>query len=226
LENITLTRGNGLEEGTGIYVSAGTLILKKGAVVTGNGDGSKKSPGKTKRGGGVFVAKIASFELDGGEISNNWTGADTLDGGGGGIYIEGTAYFRSGLISNNYSFNDGGGVVVGGDRTVGGGWTGELYMYNGTEVSDNEAADDGGGIKVDYKGRFHMHGGKIVQNTCAHYGGGLRLEAGTVDIRTGSLISGSDRSDQNRAGWGGHAYCRLGPQKHDSTITYAFSDSF
>jgi hypothetical protein len=80
-----------------------------------------------------------------------------------------------------------------------------------------------------------------VNNKAIHFGGGLRLESGTVDVRTGVLISGSDRSDANLGSvqwdknlskwkvvgtyYGGHAYCRYGPKKYDATINFAFIDS-
>jgi hypothetical protein len=219
LRNITLRNGNGQAQGTGIYIESGTLTLKQGGAVTENGHKS------TRQGGGVFVNRGATFVLDGGIISHNWTGTDTLNGGGGGVYINGTASFKSGIIANNWSCNDGGGVVVGGEK-VKGRWSGVLYMYAGTEVSNNEAKDDGGGIKVDYEGRFYMYGGAVKNNTCAHYGGGLRLESGSIYIYDGVLITGKDRADANIAGSGGHAYTRYGPKKHDYTITNAFTDSY
>jgi hypothetical protein len=69
-----------------------------------------------------------------------------------------------------------------------------------------------------------MYGGRIVKNQCAHYGGGLRLEKGTVDVRAGVLIAGSGHTEANYAGSGGHAYCRYGPKPYNPTITFAFTD--
>jgi hypothetical protein len=211
LNNITLTGGNGQEEGAGIWVDSGTLTLGPEAWVKNNGDS------KTGRGGGVLVNTGAIFNLEGGVITINKTGKDTLNGGGGGLFVYGTAYLKSGFITWNESYNDGGGVIVGG---------GTVYMSGGT-VESNYANDDGGGIGVDYGGTFIMYGGIIKSNTSKHYGGGLRLEKGYVEVKSGAIVAGQERNDKNYAGSNGHAYARYGGSSSSDrnyTVEAGFTD--
>lgn len=212
LENITLTGGNGQEAGAGIWIDSGSLTLGPYAWVKENGDTT------TTRGGGIVVQPGATFNLEGGVITLNKTGKDALNGGGGGLFVKGTAYLKSGYITYNKSYNDGGGVIVGG---------GTVYMSGGT-VEHNYAGDDGGGIGVDYNGTFIMTGGTIIFNRCEHYGGGLRLEDGSVEVKSGAIVAGTDRSDSNHAGSYGHAYARYGGSNssdRNDTVESGFKDS-
>jgi hypothetical protein len=224
LENITLTEGRGQLEGAGVYVNKGTLTLGEGAKVTGNGDVNNNSTAKTKRGGGVYVNYGATLKMEGGEISNNRAGANYyLYGGGGGLFVYGTARLNRGVIANNYSRNDGGGVLVGGDDTYKNKSAyATVYMENGMEVYGNESGDDGGGIGVDYNGRFYMNGGIIHSNKSGWNGGGLRLEYGYVEIDFDATITGQDRtSDGNRHGTGklGHAFSKYSGTNNNNTIS-------
>jgi hypothetical protein len=226
LENITIMGGNGQTYGAGVYVNMGTLTLKDGAKVTRNGDG------KTERGGGIFVNFGADLNMEGGEISENNTGKDSLWGGGGGLFVYGTANLKRGIITGNYSYNDGGGVLVGGPNAKVTGRYGLVHMYDGIEVSGNQANDDGGGIGVDYDGHFYMHGGVIHSNKSKHNGGGLRLEYGYVKVYPGALITGKDRSDGNAhtatSGYYGHAFAKYGVPTatyYDTTVSSGFEES-
>jgi hypothetical protein len=218
LENITLTGGNGQVAGTGIWVDSGTLTLKTGAVVTDNGSTT------TTRGGGVLVNYGATLNLEGGTISKNWTGKDHTWGGGGGLFVYGTANLISGLITGNSSENDGGGVIVGGPETKGTGKYGVVNMYKDMVVSFNNAKDEGGGIGVDYGGKFYMYGGSIISNTSKNTGGGLRLEHGYVEVYSGVLIAGQYHASANKAS-DGYAYAKVLSTRINPTIEYAFTDS-
>jgi hypothetical protein len=237
LENITLTGGKGQKYGAGVYIDMGTLTLGEGAKVTGNGDVNiRNGTGKTERGGGVYVNEGAVFKLDGGEISGNWTGLGTDYAGGGGLFVngttanKGTADLIRGIISDNFSNNDGGGVSVN---------YGIVNMYEGASIHNNNSKDDGGGIVVDRKSKFTMYGGRITSNTSFHHGGGVRLESGTVYIAEGALVAGDDHSDRNWAGtdrynnynhdatYKGHAYRRIsGTTKNKTLDVLPFTETY
>jgi hypothetical protein len=185
LKDITLTGGSNVGFGAGIYIKTkgATVTLGEGAIITRNGDVDKKSGGKTTRGAGVCVDNGAVFILDGGEISDNWQSAGSASYfGGGGLAVKdnsSTAYLINGKITGNYAYIDGGGVVVSGSSNSDANRA-RVYMYDGVEISGNEAGDDGGGVEIDYYAEFHLYGGKIIGNYAKSQGGGVRLECGRV----------------------------------------------
>jgi hypothetical protein len=142
LEDINITggtRGDKDKHGAGLNIKGttasknpgeGVIVTFKGSgKITRNGDSevNRYGSGIINRGAGVYVDYFATFILDGGTISENWQGgADSGEGGGGGIYAGerdsggrgGTVILKSGFIRNNYTYNDGGGVSMNGSKSA------------------------------------------------------------------------------------------------------------
>lgn len=144
--------------------------------------------------GAVMVQSGATFEMNGGSISNN-TG---VDGGGVYVYSESTAteedisnfVMNGGVISENVSKN-GGGVYL-------------LYstftMNAGSEIHDNESGGNGGGVCIWDGGMFMMVGGEISLNR-SPYGGGVYLRdnnKSTFKITGGAVYGANDFAKRNK----------------------------
>ena len=83
----------------------------------------------------------------------------------------------------------GGGKIIGGNATRGGGINiGDncVVTLEGGTITDNKASDQGGGVYVYGKGTFNMTGGVIEKNTASNQGGGI-YNAGTVTANGGTL---------------------------------------
>ncbi len=180
-DNTTEVYSNGEGNGGGVYVSGGTFNLYNGGSITNN---KAINYVGQNRGGGVHVGsydKAGTFNLYGGEISNN----EAEDGGGVYVY-DGTFTMRGGKITGNTATSLGGGVCV---------YNGTFTMSDG-EISGNNEASSGGGVSVDI-GTFNMSGGKITGNTATKYGGGVHMTSGTY----GTLnVSGTAVIKDNQKG--------------------------
>ena len=179
-DNTTEVYGNGEGNGGGVYVSGGTFNLYNGGSITNN---KAINYVGQNRGGGVHVGsydKAGTFNLYGGEISNN----EAEDGGGVYVY-DGTFTMRGGKITGNTATSLGGGVCV---------YNGTFTMSDGEISGNNEASS--GGVSVDI-GTFNMSGGKITGNTATKYGGGVHMTRGTY----GTLnVSGTAVIKDNQKG--------------------------
>ena len=142
-----ITGGNA-ENGGGIYVDVGTLIMNGGTIY-----GNKA----TSNGGGVYVNgernSIASFTMKGGAIEGNTATVD-----GGGVYANQTFLMEGGTISGN--------TADGKDNGDG------VYTKSGaSSMSGGEiTGHDGVGIYIG-GGSFAMTGGKITGNGTGIYVG-------------------------------------------------------
>ncbi|MDR1420743.1 MAG: carboxypeptidase-like regulatory domain-containing protein [Treponema sp.] len=195
-------------KGIGAAIIGGNFTMNAGAKITGM---QKKTNGVS---GGVQISRsnnghgpLATFTMEGGEISNNFS-----DIGGGGVTIMGTSTFimKGGTISNNTASSWGGGVWVNG---------GTFLLQNGT-ISNNTvdtgrfASGDclGGGVCYtgygEVPGSFTMEGGTISGNTLnihsdkigpfTEEGAGVAVNLTNVDVsvsysftKTGGTIYGS-----------------------------------
>ncbi|MCL2547306.1 MAG: InlB B-repeat-containing protein [Oscillospiraceae bacterium] len=120
--------------------------------------------------GGVHVANTALFTMMNGELRNNSANLN-----GGGVHIAGPAnggrfIMEGGRINGNTAHgtgvsNGGGGVSI---------LIGEFTMHGG-EISNNNAARDGGGVwrGTDDRAYFVMYNGNISDNTAEDDGGGI-----------------------------------------------------
>jgi uncharacterized repeat protein (TIGR02543 family) len=172
-----------VETGITVYgestAAKGTLEMKAGSSVTGNGDA------------GVCIEGTGVFTMSGGVLSGNTadrgcvriegTGVFTMDGGtisdninvvigGVGIWGAGAIFtINAGIIRDNTSQYYGGGVGLWG--------AGAIFTMNGGTISGNHAPN-GGGVFINGS-VFTMNGGEIYGNT-AQTAGGVFLYAGST----------------------------------------------
>ena len=184
--NMVLQNGNaGENEGGGIYVSGGELVLSEttiknciaqdgdGIYLTGNGtkgsmyntkilNNKAQKIGETTKGGGICIADSASFEMDGGTTLDSKIDGNVSTGGTQASY--------------------GGGVCVIGNGDNGG--THASFIFKRGTISNNTARY-GGGVMVEDGGTFTMEGrgesykdydNNIIQgNTADASGGGVAV---------------------------------------------------
>jgi predicted outer membrane repeat protein len=192
-------------QGGGIFADSSSNLLITDGRISGN---TAKSDG-----GGIALFEKATFEMSGGEISDN----TAFTGAGGGIVTGGgniSIIMKGGRIIKNTAKTDGGGIHMSGSFTMsdgeisdnkaltatGGGistTSNSSITMKGGKISGNTAKTDGGGIEV-YKISFTMEGGEISGNTSTeNVGGGVFLSnhAETKFTMTGGVIYGSDEGD-------------------------------
>lgn len=129
-----------------------------------------------------------------------WTGGiygNYAGGEGGGVYVRGKIYMKSGQIAYNYTKSNGGGVYNARDFTMTGG---EIY---GNAVS---ASGAGGGVANN--GFFGMSGGKIYANDGGLLGGGVYQSSGSSEIALSGTAVIGDSSKPNVAKQGGGIGCK------------------
>jgi uncharacterized repeat protein (TIGR02543 family) len=211
---ITLNESGADEGGGGICIGGGSLSIEGNAVISNNTSETI--------GGGVAFMGYGSFNMTGGEISDNYALNSNGGGGGGGVILITNITFNmsGGTISGNTATTgDGGGVLVGqgtfamsgtaeisNNTAVSGGGVyvasgGTFNMLNG-EINDNTATATsgnvgGGGVYVSTNSaRFNMSGGTITANNltnAAANGGGVRSWAGVVTLGGNAKIFGNTR---------------------------------
>ena len=144
-------------------------------------------------GGGICISSASTMYIDGGTITGNKAVervgtenafTEVYNGGeiGGGIAVcEGSELLvAAGQVDGNYAYN-GGGIAITGKSSV------EMELASGTttggSVSDNTAANNGGGIWLNDNpdnsdtntNRIVITGGVIDDNEAANWGGGVHL---------------------------------------------------
>ena len=174
------TAGASDHGGGGVYVG-GTFNMY-GGTISGN-----KTAGSSL-GGGVYVAYDKTFNMNGGEITQNTAN------GGGGVYVVSKGKFNmtGGQITGNttVSGGSGGGVFSVGTFTMEGGTIG------GAGDKANKA-DIGGGVYVGSGSTFKMSGSASITGNTAKNGGGVyvgkkgtfTMESGTIGGRTGNTAT-------------------------------------
>ena len=194
-QDLAVRNGNGVpfqQRGGGIFYHAdGLLTILRSSIHANDA---------YPRGGGVGVGN-GDAEIIDSEISNNE--AACCDGDGGGIYVDdGYLLLQNSSVLDNYAFDFGGGIKTFGDgleivdSTIsgnavangdgGGLWVQPFsnlvrgaqpeefdYTIEGSTISDNTSAEDGGGMFVEgccgYLGVFES----TFSNNSAQYGGGI-----------------------------------------------------
>lgn len=154
------------KNGGGIYGRYSTFTLDSGSEIAGNE--------ATYNGGGLYLEDFSKLSL-----SNHSAIKDNvaLNGAGGGIYSVGsseedsdpnTVIIRNSMISNNgaetvYS-GDGGGIYV---------MYTDLTVDQGSEITDNDADNNGGGILLGEHTALTMDKVTLQGNTAGYTGGGI-----------------------------------------------------
>jgi len=156
-----------------------------------------RQPGLTTVGGGVSVYSGATFNMEGGAISNNRT--SVAHGGGGVSVISANANISgNSRIENNSTTNNGGGLAIGGLANPL--LTSHVTISGNARIIGNTATG-GGGVSFGGTGSIlEMTGGTIGgtapgEANQASFGGGLRMTNDTA-IAT---ISGNARIAGNIA---------------------------
>ena len=198
----TIENNTADQEGGGLWNSAdGTLIVRNGAVVTGNvasgnasvdddGPGPGMADTSLLQGGGGIFNDGGTLTIDGSEaeveITDNsadgmggmatMAGGTTTPGSGGGVMsIAGTVSINDAVISGNDAERAGGGIeLVEGDVTL-------TNVTLGDPGAGNTAGVNGGGLHMTGAADVTLDGGSVFNNTAAAEGGGLWVS------QTGSL---------------------------------------
>lgn len=187
-----LVSNNEANEGAGIYIKDGSLLLYDGTIdnnrITGAGNG-----------GGIYI-EDGNFTIKGGAISNN----TVAKGVGGGVYITGSIsgtdttgrFTMNGgeIIKNSAIDNCGGGVYLKGGK----------FVLDTGKIWHNSAEVDGGGVYLN-SGNFELDFGQISHNTANENGGGVYLigDNCTYKLKNGNIL-------KNTAKLGGGVYLAKG----------------
>lgn len=206
IENLKITGGYN-EDGGGINIWDGDLILADGAIVTGNT--------ATGNGGGVYVNTYASLFMYKSAIIGETSDTAPVSTAtcancaknGGGIYSKGEVFLGyTGLNGSNpieASEADKltGGVIHNYASNGVNGNGGGLFIANGTfkmasgNISYNSATGYGGGIDGD----GFISDGTIEGNIAEKDGGGVYFSTGTLTISGGTFIKNSSTSGNGGA---------------------------
>ncbi len=162
-----IVTGNEAEDGAGIYLNNGGLLMHQSAVVENIG---------SRYGGGIRLRETDVVELTETEIRGNVG----RTGAGMALYIAEVTLVDC-LIADNNSDNNGGGFYVGTDSSL------ELSSCT---ITGNSAQGRGGGIRL-YGGQAFLGGCEVTGNTAAEYGGGVACKSSNVSI-SGSNVTSND----------------------------------
>lgn len=212
------------EQGAGIYVNSGNVVLSDGAIkdnsTPSEGGGIYDNEGNieiatdgiftisgneaTSKGGGIYLNKGHITMNRWGQIMNNKSGSN-----GGAIYIgEGSFTGAGGSISENSSAYGGAIYISKGSLTLN-----PSSMSGGTKFSKNHASSDGGAVYIaEEKNAVTITAGTFTENTAGNdkvddpdtwngWGGAIYVKssASTVTINYGTF-------NGNKASKGGAFY--------------------
>lgn len=195
----TLSGNRSIKSGAGVY-NKGEFNMTGGTI---SGNTAKEL------GGGVYNTSEGTFTFTGGVIEKNAT--KELGGGGvqnlGIMYMDnkaliqdnkaatvgagisnsdvGTLYFRGGIVTRNWSDQNGGGISNAGTAEITGG-----------DVRENHGGKGGGGVYN--KGTLKMTGGAVQYNVSESLGGGVS-NSGTF-LFTGGEVSANRTTSQGGGG--------------------------
>jgi CSLREA domain-containing protein len=185
IHNGTATCSNGM---------GGGMADMNGADVTL--DSSQFYDNTAPRGGAYAHGLNGLLTVNHGEFIGNQATGNYLAtySDGGGFWLEGMSLFNGALITNNDSYNMGGGIAVQANTTV--------EIYNAT-ISGNTALYLGGGISIEDSGDIYLTN---IERTAINYntgdpGGGIYAGAGAKLWLKNVTLSGN-----NGMGSGGALY--------------------
>ena len=204
---------------SGVYVtgSSGKFIMNNGTITGCKGTATTIGTTTVYYGGGVYVENSATFEMKGGDITEN-----TCSYIAAGVYVcKSSKFTMSGgnIISNianscgggvslatNSTFTMSGGTISGNECTntddskaINGGGiyaVQSTITISGGTISDN-TAKIGGGIYA-YKGNFSMSGGTISGNTATQNGGALHVSGDGSTILSAYIYGNAVIGDSSK----------------------------
>lgn len=181
LEDVRVVGNKADVDGGGIFVR-GTLNMKGGEV-------SNNIAYDT--GGGIYCTDTGTFNIENVTIKYN---ESMNDGGGLNIHLKSDATIKNCIISHNTSRTEDGGAIRFQE-------SGETLNIIDTEISNNWAENDGGGITI-YDGKVKMVGGCIKDNESENGGGvyneddidfdGVEISGNTTYKKGGAGINNKD----------------------------------
>lgn len=171
-----------------------------------------KAAGNTSSdmGGAIFTETKGLIEIHDIELSGNRATR------GGGIYLKGAA---DNIYTNIYNVNihdnsattngnlngNGGGVFLDGY-----GKSNQAFSIYDSQIYDNNADFNGGGIFATESAMLNLYGGTISGNTCGNSGGGIRVAGSTyfaiVDYKNPVYINGNTASDGGGISTGANSF--------------------
>ena len=175
------TNSNMEPRGNNTFKVGGGVYVKKGGTL--NLEGGTITGNTAQRGGGIFINNGANFTMTGGTVSGNQTvdkvPGDNFAGEGGGIFVYGTATISGGQIINN---------TCNSKTDLGGGGlyvnnSGLATLINAT-VTGNTADGFGGGIA----GCCHGEASLVATDGVALYGN-------TANGTSHTLVDGAKGDD-------------------------------
>jgi len=206
LDGLTVTGNTAAESGGGVLIQGYESVLN---FVSGT-----VAKNKAKMGGGIFASTNTTLNMSGGEVSAN----EATKSGGGIQQYASTANYTGGTVKNNVSKANGGGICTSEKCKVklsgttvtqntaaefGGGFLlqgyGSVLNYSSGIVSGNKAKS-GGGLFISANTTLNMTGGEVSKNSVTETGGGIQMYVGTANYSGGSIKN-------NTAGKNGGGLC-------------------
>ena len=121
-------------------------------------------------------------------ITDGMASPGDLDvGSGGGIRAQAAASvaLTDMVVENNYATADGGGIAMENPQASAP-W---MLTINSSLINDNHAGDSGGGVETDGKGTVSINAGTVVtNNTAANQGGGVWLGATADGVTSVTIV--------------------------------------
>lgn len=191
LSDVMITKNASYYLGGAIYNESGGEITLNNSTITENGE---HSFGIVDSGGGIYQAENASLTLINSSVINN-----TAEGGGGIYNKGGTVVIEESTISGNNATDWYGGIFSEGSLTI-----------RSSEISENTADGNGGGIYFGFSGGTLNIESSKINNNSAENGAGIFVYVHKQSSATSSLsvvdshISGNQASND-----GGGVYIGL-----------------
>ena len=146
--------------------------------------------GWSERGGGIYVNKDATLNLQGGKVTGN-----RADTNGGGVFAKGAVNIAQGsTIESNKTDGSGGGVYLD---------SGSALNLEGGKLEKNNAEKKGGGIAVNGNAAISVKGAPVVSgNHALKNGHDVYLPSGGLFTIKGSLTEGAKLGVALEDTWG------------------------
>eukprot|EP00854_Cymbomonas_tetramitiformis_P004817 gene4817-5885_t len=168
LRGCVIEQCTAINHGGGIYVESDATIVLDGTACVHN---------SAEKGGGVYVEKEGSLVLTRGSMMRENTASD----GGGAVYCDSCKMIN--VDASTVSGNSAG--IGGGIQTIA---CYDFTFVNGSKLVENHAAKDGGGASVS---AMLLSDSEVANNTAILNGGGVLLRTGASLNVTRGNISGN-----------------------------------
>ena len=139
--------------------------------------------------GAIYSNGRATYEINGGEFKNNYSGAN---GGALGLYSNSSAVLNDVTASGNTAVGDGGFALLD---------TAYITIYD-SDISDNTAGSQGGAVSMVDLSTIHAYGTKFDRNSAPKEGGALHVYPGASQ----SVLNGCSFTENTSGTLGGAVY--------------------